>query len=242
MTTKEPWKTRGLRLSFFRGKLRADEVIPSFKEVAGSNPDERSERQGGLQINEIGPFGPGRLHISVNQARIDINWIATPTNDDLGELGDIREASKVLLDRARNWIVGSPGFVRVAFGANLGKPSSEHGEALAKLADYLPKLGLDPHVHSDLVYQVNRRLDVGDLQINCIAKWAVNQYINNQFQVGPSGELIPASSLTRFDAGCELDYSSPIESHNLWLGGEQSFGLLVKFAELAAERSDEGER
>ena len=182
------WRAEQLRLTVFPmpgASIRSPEW---WESMIGSPPDETASnpKRGSSLIS--GHHGTGKLLLKLEPDRID--WLFVPSETEPDSLpaalefptvGTVEEGLTTFSDIVERWLAkdGIPEVSRIAFGAVLMHPETDHRSGYLRLPDYVP-VRVDPG-SSDFLYQINRSVtsDIGidGLRINRLSKWSVAKFM-----------------------------------------------------------------
>lgn len=182
--TTTVWQANTLRLTAFlspRAKIERDDW---WMELVGQPPEKEVvlPRQGAHQFE--GPFGEGRLGLTIRFNRIDWIWTANPLEDveDEGRptLGGFEQTLKLFQPMMERWLQKAPPIQRLAIGAILNSPVLSRVEGYKRLEPLLESsIRLNPEKSSDFLYQINRPRPsrrIEGLNINRLSKWSVESW------------------------------------------------------------------
>lgn len=175
------WQADRLRLSAFPAPPGDVQPGTWWEDLLGERPDRQvNEPKRGTSLTE-GPYGSGRLVLSVQPLRVD--WVYSASEqDDVPEhvgvsLGPYGEALDTFARLMNRWLPMAPPLQRLAVGAVLRQPVPDRRTGYEKLQSFLPSVKLDSEHSSDFFYQINRprpsRSNLPGLVINRLSKWSV---------------------------------------------------------------------
>lgn len=215
-------------------------VISEPPETTLSRPKE------GIYHDE-GPFGNGRLVLSVQPTRID--WLYTVNVQEpevLPILGTFDLAQDKFLDIVRKWLKLYNSVKRLAFGAILLYRVASREEGYEAISHYLPNVRLDVANSSDFLYQINRpRLfqmpGVPKIEINRLSKWSVAKlqrlHIDLSVAEKVSPSILPYEGLHACRLELDVNTSPEVEQ----LPGEKIVLVLDELVSLAREIAEKGD-
>jgi hypothetical protein len=154
-------------------------------DIVGEPSDEKTSKPKSGEYIEIGRYDPGKLILHIQHGKID--WVFTVDEQDIElnripSIGPFPDILEIFLRPLRNWFnhQSCPVMHRIAFGAIVFLPVSNHQEGYETLSLYLPAVKLDPSNSSDFLYQINRprelNIDIPELRINRLSKWSVFKF------------------------------------------------------------------
>lgn len=236
------WMALQLRLTAFPSEPIELPRGGWWLELVGEEPDVQTYKKV-LQIEEIGPYGKGRLLLTANPVRID--WHLLPAEieltDEIPSIGSFSESMLDFMPLMNRWLSGhNRSFLRLAFGTELLFPVSNRRDGYEKLASLIP-VQIDLEKSRDLSYQINRRrdsrLNIEGLEINRLSKWSVIKS-NVGLQQGEIAFDLPG--LERYAVRLELDINTVLEAQND-LRQEVLIPLYTELVELGVEIAEKGD-
>lgn len=208
------WLLRSLRISAFTPNLTLER--PELDKLFGIEVESLEVRGPLKESNQIGSLGVGKAVIGQALGRVDFVW---RTDDDVfpaepRTLGDIEAAIPTFFEPVKQWLVNAPGVIRVAVGVGVSLPTADRAASYARLNELVPELNLDSAKVGEVVLQLNRWLDIPDVQgapmrCNRVMQWNAAKQQLNQVVIDQSGVPVPVGeSVERFSVNCDLDFNS----------------------------------
>ena len=240
------WDAVSLRMTAF--PKPGSEITASdwWKSVVGEVPEQQSMSPRSGEFLELGKYGPGILELKINP--VSVNWIHRLEEQQQGtvrtSLGDFTDTSENFCSLIAKWFSfdAVPSLVRLAFGAVLIQSTQSKEESLARLANYIKSVKLDPSNTFDFLYQINRRrlsnLTIDGLEINRLMKWSVGQIRVLVTHSDGRTSFIPAPSESVVQLELDINTVSDFEGE---ITREQLPKLFKELVELGAEIAEKGE-
>ena len=237
------WQAESVRLTVFTATQPAlADLSGSWKSLVGDEPDAAQTKPKECVLQEFGPFREATLTFRYVPHRID--WqvhTSKPSLETWDTIGTFADETPPFVNLMKKWLAVSPKIKRMAFGAVLISPVSDHNEGYGKISKYLP-FDVDLKARN-FTYQINRprksRFDVSGLEINRLSKWACMERRTAQFVVGeamPIGDdsspLITAR--LEVDINTASDYPNSLDPGNL-------ADLFSECVDLGAEIAEKGD-
>jgi hypothetical protein len=174
-----PWVTEVVRVTAF--PIAGATILPnSWKDIAGSDPDEVLKVPPPSQSFEAGPFHTGRLSVGHQPGRIDAILMPDQTKppDGLANVGPFDVAMDHVLPAAQKMFRPDMVMQRLAVGAILLYAVESVEEGYKILRETIPPAQVIPGNARDFFLQINMPIvvDVTDhpqITINRLLKWAV---------------------------------------------------------------------
>jgi hypothetical protein len=117
---------------------------------------------------------------------------------------------------AERWLAEQdiPEVARLAFGAVLTHPETDHTAGYTRLRDYVPVV-VDPDWR-DFVFQVNvrnlRMAAYGIAYLNRLSRWSVAARTSGRLSLSPRGIAVAGTGTPRYGLRLELDINTPADS------------------------------
>lgn len=245
--TENVWRVEALRLSAFF--VSSSQVDPSnwWETVVGDPPENRNVQPKAGTRQEEGPYGGGRLILTVQPNRAD--WLFVPAFDQqtggpaFDQLPLYDAALGTFLQITERWLETSSSLSRLAFGAILDIPVQDRPTGYRQLTRYLRNVQIDPDNSSDFLYQINHPREskkTPGLLINRLSKWAVALAKFSQVAMGPTLLEYIISGDERCFARLELDINTAPE-RQVTISEKQLPSLFSELVELATEIAIRGD-
>ena len=237
------WLAENLRLTAFTtGELIPADLSGSWKALVKDEPDTAEAKPKERLLRESGPFREAILIFRYVPQRID--WIVHPSetiSETLDTIGRFVDETPPFVQLMKKWLGACPKIKRLAFGAVLLAPVSDHNEGYTKISEYLP-FDVDLAAKS-FMYQINRRrmsrLGVSGLEINRLSKWSCLERRTTQLLVGETATA-HHDSPPQIAARLELDINTVPEYPNALDSGSLA-DLLEEFVDLGTEIAGKGD-
>lgn len=225
------WLLRSLRISVFTPNLSLER--PELDKLFGIDVESLEVRGPLKESNQIGSLGVGKAVIGQAMGRVDFVW---RTDDDVfpaepRTLGDIENAIPTFFEPVKQWLASTPGVIRVAVGVGVSLPTENRAVSYGRLNELVPELNLDHDKVGEVVFQLNRWLDVPDVQgasmrCNRVMQWNAAKRQLNQVVIDQSGVPVPiGDAVEQFAVNCDLDFNTSGDRREA-LGGEEAVRLV----------------
>jgi hypothetical protein len=172
------WDAQTLRLTVFPLPGEDLSQAPNWEGLVGKAPEVTINRGG--QLAERGPVGRGVLQLAKQTPlRADLVYDTAMSPDDEPTeppvLGPVEQELELFVPLAHLLLDRAPALQRVAFGAELLRPTGDRDEAYQYLREAIGGARFDLDGAHDFSYQINRPRESAILrgvQLNRLAKWS----------------------------------------------------------------------
>ncbi|HEY0661472.1 MAG TPA: hypothetical protein VGD21_09175 [Lysobacter sp.] len=210
------WQAKSIRWTFFLSEPVPADKRPSAKSYGVAFESQQTSATG--EVVEIASYGVGKIALSTNANRVDLNWNAEPHPENDVSLGASREALDAALTPVISWLRDANlAITRVALGGDFRHAVGSVDEGYQRLAELLPTFPVDRNNMEDFALQVNRVGSVsfrGDkLRINRICRWAVNVQQATMFEFGPGGPVFRTLP-EEYAVSCGVDFNTDARGVN----------------------------
>lgn len=236
------WQAEVLRLSIFLKEPVNVKNQNWWSEVTGQSSETQTNKPSTGEYVEDGIVGDWRLSLNIGLARID--WIVYPINPKVNAFSTVGcyvEAVQHFIDLLSGWLSTScPPVKRIAFGVVLIQEVAERISGYKLLKDYLPIVKIDPDSWSDLLFQVNHRMNskvIADLEINQLAKWGVVRIAFFPMTGSGPQEVLSELSACRL----EIDFSTSAKNETPFDPAKLK-DLFIELKTLGDKLASEGDR
>lgn len=244
------WQAESLRMTAFYNPQNKVSASSWWNEIVGGEPETRIFRpKEGIQ-REDGPFGQGKLILTVEPVRIDWSHIIVSDRESqaggIPTLGSFPDSLDKFIPLMKQWfeLETCPPVQRLAFGAILLQPVENLQVGYRQLSLYLQRyVQLDPEGSSDFLYSINRSRDsacgVEGLRINRLSKWSVASLKSFGLSIPPTS-LMYFPGPEQFACRLELDINTVPDFPGEFSQEElpKIFQELVDFGKEIAEKGD----
>jgi len=188
--------------------------------MTGTEPSESTTDRKRNTSLVSGEFGGGNLTLGFSPERID--WYLTAAEGPINPVISIEDIGPMIqsVDQfsalAERWLAEQdiPEVVRLAFGAVLTHPETDHRAGYMRLRDYVP-IPVDPDWR-DFVFQVNvrapRMAAHGIPYLNRLSRWSVGARSSGRLSVSPQGIAVAGTGAPQYGLRLELDVNTPADS------------------------------
>jgi hypothetical protein len=225
------WLLRSLRISAFTSNPSLER--PELDKLFGIEVESLEVRGPLKESNQIGSLGVGKAVIGQALGRVDFVW---RTDDEVfasepQTLGDIEAAIETFFEPVKLWLASTDGVIRVAVGVGVSLPTEDRAGSYGRLNELVPELTVDPEKVGEVVLQLNRWLDVTDVQgapmrCNRVMQWSAAKQQLNQMVIDQNGVPVPVgNAIERFVVKCDLDFNSSGERRDA-LPSDEAFRLV----------------
>ncbi|GAB4506939.1 MAG: hypothetical protein Tsb0026_00130 [Sulfuricaulis sp.] len=236
------WRTEALRLTAFTDLAVQTESLADWNSLVGRPPAQRNSQIAIKQVEEFGPFGKGVLAINASPGRIDLQYQPILDVATLGntwpDIGSLPESLEEFVPLALKWLDMTPSLRRLAFGAEVSIPASNHDEAYKLLDFYLPAVSIDLTT-TDFNYAINRKRpsssNISGLIVNRLSRWyalARRFMVKKPDGIAATVEFLVCRLELDINTGPEFATDLPKDKH------KDIFHELVSFAVEIAEKGD----
>lgn len=200
---EEQWMVGSLRATTFIPTLSMNDAIENtwWNETVGSNPDdEHINRQNGRK-EQTGHLHDNRLVMVSQPGRVDwTHLVAEEVSSETAKLPALGPMSPDTLDPfmaiVKNWLNESPSTNRLAFGAALGRPTTDTQTGYKEIQQYIPAVQLNRQGITDFFYRINHpkesKVRPGTM-INRLNSWTVALLGTVEVTVEPTVSRVAAN-------------------------------------------------
>lgn len=242
-----PWEVTTLRLTCFLSPRADVGDVEWWKEIVGQVPEKEVKLPRRGSKKQEGPFGEGKLILSIKFNRID--WVFTvnpnedPDDPTMPSLGLFTQTLALFQSMMERWLHKAPQTQRLAFGAVLISPVSDRVSGYEKLQVLLPSVQLDSQGSSEFLYRINRpRLSnkIEGLSINRLSKWAVESWNYMEMSLPLQLDSPIQQGQQHFACSLELDINTSVEFQTD-LPTDQVPAVFSELISLGMEISEKGD-
>lgn len=211
------WLLRSLRVSAFSQPAASMEK-PELDKLFGIEVESLEIRGPLKESSQVGSLGVGKAVIGQSVGRLDFVWHVdeelSSQSSDLVGLGEIRSAADTFLQPIKSWLAARSDICRVAIGINILLPVKDRDQAYLRLDELIPELSVDSTKVGELMLQLNRWLDLDDvdgapMRCNRLSRWNALRRNFGQMTVGPNGILVPIGNrVEQHSVSGDLDFNS----------------------------------
>lgn len=240
------------------GSLRATTFIPDLthrvsventwwdKIIADKPEDERINHKKGTK-EQRGTFKSNNLAMVSQIGRVDLTLGAAdeepPEPPKLSSIGPMStDTLDPFIKIIKSWLNTCPPANRLAFGAILGKPTTDTQTGHEEILSYLPDLQLDPQNISDLFYQMNRpKISTVDpsIRINRLSTWSVPLVGTVGVTIDPTVYRATTDMQGWHICKLELDISTPLLSDAIV--GDGAYAIFRELADHGQSIAENGD-
>ena len=187
--------------------------MPGWKDLIGTEPQERRETPAAQVIAEGGPYLDALFEVIRTANSVEWRLRAPPSKGQ--PMGRFADRAPPFIDACKNWLSLLPSVVRVAFGAMLQTRFQNEEAARASMKEHVKDVTFDGLSMMDFVYRSNRPrtlVSLPDVRANRLSTFAAEQRTFMSLDVSLQSGRAPASS-THWVGLLELDINT-VQTHH----------------------------
>lgn len=237
------WQAEILRVTCFPSSAANLDSTNWWKDSTGEQPENTLVRaREGFRQDE-GIVGDKKIVLGVQPTRID--WLMqSAENENQAPIGGFTDNLDSFLTIVSHWFKIAPPLARIAFGAVLTFPVDTREAGYKLLAKYLQAIQIDSVGTTDFLYQINRprtsQVEVSDLKINRLTKWAVQKRGLAQLEFSPGAKVSIFPSSETLSCRLELDINTSVDFKSD-LPQDKLMDIFNELVELAKEITIKGD-